>query len=143
MAISLFLGLVATNGSQNHWNESKPFSPYEDFLFNVPIVKFKSEKKDDTDEILRYFVDCESGGDNFVVNWNDKGSPSYGLLQFKKQTWIFQIRKYNLFPATEDEELMNLIYDPDIQIKLARLMIMDGGQNHWKTCYDKYKVANK
>jgi hypothetical protein len=73
---------------------------------------------------------CESSNNPEAVNWNDNGSPSWGLLQFKETTFQhFCVNKYNL---------PNDIMDGDIQRECADRMIRAGLAYHW-TCYFKVK----
>ena len=74
-------------------------------------------------------IDClalkESSNNPEVINWDDGGSPSYGLLQFKRSTWNFYcVEKYNL-----PDDIMN----PDYQRLCAEKMIASGGITHWST----------
>lgn len=67
----------------------------------------------------------ESSNNPDIINWNDCGSPSYGLLQFKEKTYqFFCVEKYGL-----PDDIMN----PDYQRECAEKMILEGKVNHWST----------
>ena len=80
---------------------------------------------------------CESSNRPHIINPDDKGSPSFGLFQYKEKTWKWKIRKHGLLPYTEDGELMNLIHDEYTQTKLTKLILRDGGWRHWFNCSKK------
>lgn len=90
-----------------------------------------------TRAILEQLVACESGGDPYAVNPEDlDGTASYGCLQFKPSTLLFFGRKYGVIPeGIEDEEIMNLIFDCELQVAVASRMIEDRGaqRSFWKT----------
>jgi len=85
---------------------------------------------------VQKLAQCESGGLETAVNWEDGGSPSYGLLQFKEGTWAYFIERYDLLPAAEPSEYMNLIYDGDFQRYVAYHVLSEDIHNlsHWKNC---------
>lgn len=95
------------------------------------------------DKTLEKLAKCESGGNPERINPNDMGSPSYGKYQFKEQTWITQLRKYGYFPEAEDKELMNFIFDEDIQDELARKMIENNGWKHWANCFEMLDLPRR
>ncbi len=81
---------------------------------------------------------CESGLNPNAVNWHDGGSPSFGLFQWKKSSFLHYNDKYKILPDLEDGEVMNIIYDPEAQIKLTKAVLSEpGGNNNWKNCYRK------
>ena len=85
---------------------------------------------------------CESRNNPNVINHNDGGSPSYGLLQFKLDTFKGYSRKLGLYKDTEDAEFMNLIMGKEDQLKLARAMLEDNWNNwsNWKNCAKKIGI---
>lgn len=109
--------------------------PYsEAHKVEAPIIE--EPIKDDLDlwidELVEY--ECPDCPDNFrIIDTNNRYS--YSCLQFQEETFKGYIRRYDLFPETEDHELMNLIYHCDIQKKLAKLMIQENPKNwqHWYT----------
>jgi len=98
----------------------------------------EAEAADWLDVRLDQLAWCESRNNPQAVNWNDGGSPSYGLFQFKEGTWKGYIRGYKLFRHAEDHELMNLIMDGPTQRIVARRMLQDGLYYHWKVCSTRY-----
>ena len=102
----------------------------------------QTKKETENQREVRFLIDklafCESGNNPNIINWEDNGSPSYGLFQYKKSTWIMGMKKYKLAPYAEDEELMNFIYDRDIQTELTKLILSEpNGHKHWINCFKK------
>lgn len=87
---------------------------------------------------LCYFLNklafCESSNNPLAINPDDKGSPSFGLFQYKEKTWEYKIRKYDLLPYATDAELMNFIFDEGLQTYLTKRILKDGGWRHWFNC---------
>lgn len=87
------------------------------------------------ENLIMELAQCESSNDPTVINKNDCGSPSYGLLQYKAQTFYsFCVVKYGL---------PNDIMNPDVQKKCANEMILEKWDNiyNWANCY--YKLNKK
>ena len=117
------------------------FFPKSTKYINDPyfgVMEVVAAEKDYLDERLDLLAKCESTNNPKAVNWNDAGSPSYGLYQFKEGTWKAYMRLYNVAGHAEDHELMNFIYDGETQRKLARAMLQDGLYYHWKACSTRY-----
>jgi hypothetical protein len=75
--------------------------------------------------IIDKLARCESTNNPEAINWNDNGSPSYGLLQFKSGTFQeYCVSKYGL-----PDDIM----DGEIQRECADYMIRDGLLDRW-TC---------
>lgn len=70
---------------------------------------------------------------------------SYGILCFQEATFKGYVKKYNLLPEAEDNEIMNFISDDEFQKKLARTMIREDCKNlnHWFTSVFKRKGLDK
>ena len=102
-----------------------------------------AEQENKISKFLEELAVCESGNNPKAINPHDGGSPSYGLLQFKLGTLTAYARRYNMYAATEDAEFMNLIFDRDVQIKVASEMLRESWDNrsHWKNC--TIKIENK
>jgi hypothetical protein len=66
---------------------------------------------------------------------DDNGKYSYGCLQYQKDTFISDVKNYKLLPYTEDQEIMNFIYDCEFQKDLASVTILDNPKNavRWRT----------
>ena len=99
-----------------------------------PIVHEEVAQKTVLNPKIGLLALCESSNNPKAVNLNDAGSPSYGLYQYKKGTWISYMKKYNLAPHAEDAELMNFIYDREMQTLLTQKILEE--KNGWKHWYD-------
>jgi hypothetical protein len=87
---------------------------------------------------------CESSNNVLAVNWNDRGSPSYGLYQWKEASWIRQIRKYGYLERAEDAELMNFIFSEEWQDRITLLTLLEpGGYKNWLNCFHSSVLADK
>jgi hypothetical protein len=74
--------------------------------------------------ILSDLIECESKWNPNAINPKDRdGTPSYGLLQFKPGTLYSEAKRYGILEDIERGEIMNLIYDPQVQIDVAIEMI--------------------
>jgi len=83
--------------------------------------------------IIARITHCESTDRPEVINPNDKGSPSYGIAQFKIGTYHrFCMEKYGM-----DGDIMN----PRNQRKCMDLMLQDDWNNiwNWANCYKLIK----
>jgi hypothetical protein len=111
-------------------------SPVMENLLTTPPQLVVERNSVDYGEILEKLAFCESRGNENAINPDDNGSPSYGKYQYKKETWISFLRRYDFFPEAEDEELMNFIFDGNIQDELTRtiLMLENKGWKHWYNC---------
>ena len=80
--------------------------------------------------IIDCLADKESTNNPEVINWNDCGSPSYGLLQFKEPTFqMYCVDRYRVATSTDD------IMNPEVQTECADKMIEDNLIHHWSTDY--------
>lgn len=70
-----------------------------------------------------------------LIGTMDSGSYSYGIMCFKRDTFIMFVRKYKLLPEATDDEIMNFVGDNFFTKNLTRLIILDRHANwaHWKT----------
>lgn len=91
-------------------------------------------KPDPLDSVIKHLSWCESRDNEYAVNWNDGGSPSYGRFQIKETTWHYFLDKYGLFPDVERAERMNLIYDGIAQETATRRVLEDGAWEQWYNC---------
>ena len=57
------------------------------------------------------------------------GYYSYSCLQFQKRTFVHYAKR--LLPEIEEKEYDNLIYNCDIQKKLAKQMLLEDPENIW------------
>jgi len=95
--------------------------------------------QDPLEPILYELAKCESGGrdDIHILDSNDKYS--YGRFQFQLTTFRGFGIQYGILPKeiTEAEAEM-LIYDQELQTKVASAMIKDGLLHlHWVNCFKK------
>lgn len=90
---------------------------------------------DALDTWLNKLVNKESEGREHIKILDHNNRFSYGCLQFQMETFISYARHYDLLENTEDGEMENVIYDCNLQKKLARLMIEEdyGNWRHWYT----------
>lgn len=82
---------------------------------------------------------CESSGRPNIKILDSNGKYSYGLYQFQLDTFYRFGKQYNILPNDlELKEAENLIYDPEIQTKLASRMLQDGLWRNWYNCLHDY-----
>ena len=84
----------------------------------------------------------EKLGDNegcSTIGTPDNGSLSYGRWCYKSGTFKMFVKKYNLLPDTEENEIMNWIGDNSFQRILTRAVFNDSITNasHWKNTVKK------
>ena len=89
---------------------------------------------------------CESGFNENALNKKDlDGTASYGLMQFKPSNLLLYGRKYGILPDIEPAEIQNIIYDGELQLRIAAEMIKnEGHKEKWwlqqfPGCFLKYK----
>lgn len=84
-------------------------------------------KETEADKLVRFLSNCESQNDPNAKNPKDAdGTPSYGRFQFKPDTlYGFAHVEYGILPDIERTEIMNVIYDGDLQEQTLRRMIDD------------------
>ncbi len=94
--------------------------------------------RDNTDEIINRLIACESSGKPLAVNKDESHGISAGILQFRRETFIEQFKKYKLADTTgwEEADFDNAWWDSTLQRKLAKLMLNDGMGKRW-SCYSK------
>ena len=98
-------------------------------------------------QFLDFLVQCESTGNPNAVNPKDlDGTPSYGLLQFKKGTLYNYLLKYKILPDIERQEVMNVIFDGDLQIRIFKKMMEDPSVNlsaEFPACLSKFLTSGR
>jgi hypothetical protein len=67
---------------------------------------------------------------NGIIDSN--GIKSYGPACFQMQTFKEQVRKYQLVPYANDNELYNWISDEPLQRRLIKLMLAENINNAYK-----------
>lgn len=90
---------------------------------------------------------CESRGRSDIKILDSNDRYSYGILQFQMDTFLRYGKKYGIIATSTTElEAEKMIYDPDLQEKVAHRILLDGGEKNWNNCYKKYlneKYPNK
>lgn len=107
----------------------------------VIVTNVDAAQQDKLDTWIEALARCESSGNPGALNADDGGSASYGLLQFKLDTFRRYSRKLGLYSAAEDAEIANLVNDPVLQKELARAMILDDS-SAWRNWYNCTTGAN-
>ena len=80
--------------------------------------------------IMTDLLRCESGFNPNAVNPKDlDGTASLGLAQFKPSTLYTQGKRFGVLTDIEESEVMNIIFDPAIQIAVASKMVEEGWQS--------------
>ena len=81
---------------------------------------------------------CESRGIPNIKTLDSNSKYSYGAFQFQMATFLDYGKKYNLIPAsTTPAQGKLLIFDYELQKKLATKMLEDSLESHWRVCYRK------
>lgn len=98
---------------------------------DVVINPYRTEEKNRQQELWLSALEwCESRGYDNAINPDDGGSRSVGIFQFKDSTFQHYVKVYELNFEPED------IYNREKQTILAKLMLQDGLEYHWKNCSD-------
>jgi len=86
------------------------------------------------DQWLDALASAESGNRAWVVVRDEDGGYNYGCLQFREKTFRAYVRRYNLAPGLNQDEVMGLAYNCSFQKQLAARMIRENPNNwkHWK-----------
>lgn len=71
-------------------------------------------------------AECESGNRADIKVLDTNAKYSYGRFQFQAGTWLAYGKP---FGATMDN-----IYDGELQGRVVRSMLDDGGERHWYNC---------
>lgn len=79
---------------------------------------------------------CESSGSTTIRIIDTNNQYSTGKLQFQNKTFLEQGKLYNLIPR-ETLKAEPLIYDGELQKKIARKMLENHGEGHWLNCTNK------
>ena len=98
----------------------------------------EAQRPDALDEWLNKLAFCESSNNPSAINRFDGGSPSYGYLQWKEDSFWRYNNLFKILPDLERGEVMNIIKDKEAQIELARRVILeednDRGWRNWWNC---------
>lgn len=94
-------------------------------------------EKDTLDEWLDKLATAENCPTLGIVDSN--GKLSVGQYCFQKDTFVTFVKKYNLLPQCEEQEITNWWYDSEFQRVLAKRMLADNifNYDHWRTSTKK------
>jgi hypothetical protein len=85
-----------------------------------------------TKRVLVDLISCESHGVETAVNPKDRdGTASYGLLQFKPTTLYWVLTEYDIMTQIEEKEVLNVIYDGNVQIRAFLAYYGEGRPVSW------------
>lgn len=81
---------------------------------------------------------CESRGREVIKIMDSNNRYSYGLMMFQMETFMREGKKYGILDkgltVTEAEKI---IYNIDLQEKIAHQMLLNGGERNWYNCWTK------
>lgn len=131
LILSSIIGLGAS--------QVRPIVPLVVSALNTPTIAVLGQRwaipdgiDPKTRRILTDLISCESQGNERALNPKDRnGLPSYGLLQFQEATLRSVIKEFDLLPDIEDKEVLNVIYDGNLQIKAFLAMYGEGRSPSW------------
>jgi hypothetical protein len=134
MVVIVGLAILLPYENSTHAVDQKP-SPSSEVESVSPIIS----------KILIQLRQCESGGDPNIIVEDDGGSPSYGLFQWKYDSFWHYNQIYKILPDLEYQEVGNVILDPKIQTKLTVKVLTEeeGGWRNWYNCSKKIGLDKK
>jgi len=114
-------------------------------IANIEEEQKEAQRPDALDRWITKLAFCESSNRPEAINQFDGGSPSYGYLQWKlKSFWLYN-QKYKILPDLERDEVRNIIMDREVQIELARRVLLEEangrGWRNWWYCSQKAGLA--
>lgn len=90
---------------------------------------------------MRELVRCESLGNPRIVVLDTNNQYSFGLFQFQEATFRKYGERYGLISNDlSRKQLLSLILNPYLQIKIATRMLEDGLWFNWYNCAKKIGV---
>lgn len=101
----------------------------------TPLISSFTHKEDPLIAWLEDLAYCESRNNENAINWDDGGSPSFGLFQWKEDSfWRYNL-KYGIIPDLERREVRNIIMDVHAQAELTKKVLEEpGGWRNWFNC---------
>ena len=98
--------------------------------------------KQQIDTIIDKLAECESNKNPLALNIHDKdGTASYGWLQYKPETFRKYAIKYGFIGKNASwNYIMTIIWDKEMQIRVAREMLKDEEVNpmkEWPICWQR------
>ena len=108
-------------------------------IANIEETQAKQTQRPDAlDKWIDKLAFCESSNNPEVINRFDGGSPSYGYIQWKEDSFWRYNNVFKVLPDLERGEVMNVIKCKDTQIELARRVILTEhsgrGWRNWWNC---------
>ena len=98
----------------------------------------EAQRPDALDKWIDKLALCESSNNPEAINRFDGGSPSYGYIQWKEDSFWRYNNVFKVLPDLERGEVMNVIKCKDTQIELARRVILTEhsgrGWRNWWNC---------
>jgi hypothetical protein len=117
--------MTAIPSSKVNQSEKNTFISIQENTFTPQVLgSLYSDPLGDWLELLAEKEGCSPHG-----TW-DVNSYSYGKYCYKVPYFTEQIKKYDLLPHIEDDEILNIIGNSDIQDELTRL-IFKNEKNAW------------
>ena len=109
---------------------------------SLPTENIEETKQTQRPDALDKWIDklafCESSNNPEAINRFDGGSPSYGYIQWKEDSFWRYNNVFKVLPDLERGEVMNVIKCKDTQIELARRVILTEhsgrGWRNWWNC---------
>lgn len=103
-----------------------------ELLMRETVLVYKAEPSEIVliSDILEKLAMCESSNDSQAFNRYDPVTSSYGLYQFKLETFNHFGKRYGL----KHNDIMN----PEQQKAIASRMLSEGRWKHWYNCLNKY-----
>ena len=105
---------------------------------NKEETKEEIQRPDALDRWITKLAFCESSNRPEAINQFDGGSPSYGYLQWKVDSFWRYNNKYKVLPNLEKQEVYNIIKDRETQIELTRKVLLEEyngrGWRNWWNC---------
>ena len=97
-----------------------------------------AQRPDALDKWIAKLAFCESSNRPEAINQFDGGSPSYGYLQWKEDSFWRYNNVFKVLPNLERGEVLNIIKCKDTQVELARRTILTEhngrGWRNWWNC---------
>ena len=106
----------------------------------VKVEYTVTETRHSKQDFIDFLIQCESGGNDKAINPRDRdGSPSWGLLQFKPDTLYKYVKRYSILPSIESQEIMNVIFDGELQVRVLKEMLEDPAVDWYREFPDCYR----
>ena len=98
----------------------------------------QTQRPDALDKWIDKLAFCESSNRPEAINRFDGGSPSYGYLQWKEDSFWRYNNVFKVLPNLERGEVLNIIKCKETQVELARRTILTEhngrGWRNWWNC---------